>query len=99
ERMWSCIRRLRAEGLPVVSTTPYLDEVDALCDRISIMDDGEIVASGTPAELKRETSGDVVRVGLPVDAVAAAAEALGSYKMETYEDNVRLYVEDGAVAI
>ncbi|GID25286.1 ATP-binding cassette domain-containing protein [Paractinoplanes brasiliensis] len=97
--MWDEIRRLRAEGMTVFITTHYLDEADALCDRISIMDHGEIVASGTPADLKREISGDVVRVGLPVDAVAAAAAALTSYKLETYEDNVRLYVEDGAVSI
>jgi ABC-2 type transport system ATP-binding protein len=63
------------------------------------MDHGEIVASGTPAELKREISGDVVRVGLPVDAVAAAARALEAYKFETYDDSVRLHVDDGAVAI
>ncbi|MET0418512.1 MAG: ATP-binding cassette domain-containing protein [Actinoplanes sp.] len=97
--MWDEIRRLRAEGMTVFITTHYLDEADALCDRISIMDNGEIVASGTPADLKREISGDVVRVGLPVGAVPAAAEALASYKSETYEDNIRLYVEDGATAI
>ncbi len=97
--MWDEIRRLRAEGMTVFITTHYLDEADALCDRISIMDNGEIVASGTPADLKREISGDVVRVGLPVDSVAAAAEALTSYKSETHEDSVRLYVEDGATAI
>ncbi|MBU2662907.1 ATP-binding cassette domain-containing protein [Actinoplanes bogorensis] len=97
--MWDEVRRLRAEGMTVFITTHYLDEADALCDRISIMDNGEIVASGTPADLKREISGDVVRVGLPVSAVSAAASALEAYKLETYEDNVRLYVDDGAVAI
>ncbi|GIM94077.1 ABC transporter [Paractinoplanes toevensis] len=97
--MWDEVRRLRAEGMTVFITTHYLDEADALCDRISIMDNGEIVASGTPAELKREISGDVVRVGLLPDHVAAAAQALNSYKIETYDDNVRLAVEDGAVAI
>jgi ABC-2 type transport system ATP-binding protein len=97
--MWDEIRRLRAEGMTVFITTHYLDEADALCDRLSIMDYGEIVASGTPAELKREISGDVVRVGLPVDAVAAAAAALDTYKVETQDDGVRLNVEDGATAI
>ncbi|WP_250027759.1 ATP-binding cassette domain-containing protein [Paractinoplanes maris] len=97
--MWDEIRRLRAEGMTVFITTHYLDEADALCDRISIMDNGEIVASGTPAGLKREISGDVVRVGLPVDAIPAAVQALSSYKIETYDDHVRLNVEDGAVAI
>src|SRR5690349_12874398 len=94
--MWDEIRRLRAEGMTVFITTHYLEEADVLCDRISIMDNGEIVASGTPLDLKREISGDVVRVGLPVDAVAAAAQALAGYKIETYDDSVRLFVEDGA---
>jgi ABC-2 type transport system ATP-binding protein len=97
--MWDEIRRLRAEGMTVFITTHYLDEADALCDRISIMDNGEIVASGTPASLKREISGDVVRVGLPLGTVDAAAAALSDYKLEKHDDNVRLYVEDGAVAI
>jgi ABC-2 type transport system ATP-binding protein len=97
--MWDEIRRLRDEGMTVFITTHYLDEADALCDRISIMDHGEIVASGTPASLKREISGDVVRVGLPVSSVTAAAAALAGYKVETFDEGVRLYVDDGAVAI
>ena len=101
--MWDEIRRLRDEGMTVFITTHYLDEADALCDRISIMDHGEIVASGTPAALKREISGDVVRVGLPADAVSTAASLLGSAtfvsKLETHDDSIRLYVEDGATAI
>src|SRR5690606_28308591 len=56
--MWDEIRRLRDEGMTVFLTTHYLDEADALCDRIGIIDHGEIVAEGTPAELKREISGD-----------------------------------------
>ncbi len=99
--MWDEVRRLRTEGMTVFITTHYLDEADALCDRISIMDNGEIVASGSPASLKREISGDVVRVG--TRAVAAAAEALDAAdfvnKLETHEDGVRLYVDDGATAI
>jgi ABC-2 type transport system ATP-binding protein len=101
--MWDEIRRLRDEGMTVFITTHYLDEADALCDRISIMDYGEVVASGTPADLKREISGDVVRVGLSADAVASATEALDSAgyvnKLETHDDSVRLYVDDGAVSI
>ncbi len=101
--MWDEIRRLRNEGMTVFITTHYLDEADALCDRLSIMDYGEIVASGTPADLKREISGDVVRVGLPADAVSLAAKTLDTApyvnKLETHDDSVRLYVEDGGTAI
>jgi ABC-2 type transport system ATP-binding protein len=62
--MWEEIRRLRADGMTVFLTTHYLDEADALCDRISIIDGGKIVAEGTPAELKRGIHGEVVTVGV-----------------------------------
>ena len=61
-RMWDEVRRLRSEGMTVFITTHYLDEADALCDRLAIIDNGEIVAEGTPDDLKREIAGDVVTV-------------------------------------
>src|SRR6185436_8252076 len=73
--MWDEVRRLRSEGLTVFLTTHYLDEADALCDRIAIIDHGEIVAEGTPTELKREVSGDTVMVGLN-GSTPQAAEVL-----------------------
>ncbi|MGW5669109.1 ATP-binding cassette domain-containing protein [Micromonospora sp. NPDC003776] len=102
--MWDEIRRLRAEGMTVFITTHYLDEADALCDRIAIMDHGEVVAEGTPAELKREISGEVVLVGLDPAATPRAAELLDTEayvtKLETVDEGgLRLYVDDGAVAI
>jgi ABC-2 type transport system ATP-binding protein len=101
--MWDEVRRLRHEGMTVFITTHYLDEADALCDRIAIIDNGEIVAEGTPDDLKREIAGDVVRVGLN-GTLPAAAELLGDRpfvrKMEIEQDKgLRLYVDDGAAAI
>jgi ABC-2 type transport system ATP-binding protein len=100
--MWDEIRRLRAGGMTVFITTHYLDEADALCDRVAIIDHGTVVAEGTPDELKREITGDVVSVGLN-GATAAAADILNgqSYvrRLETIEDGVRLYVDSGATAI
>ena len=101
--MWDEIRRLRDEGMTVFITTHYLDEADALCDRIFVIDYGEVVAEGTPAELKRDISGDVVRVGLPAGAAPRAAELLDTApyvtKLETHDDGVSLYVDEGATAI
>ncbi|WFE50309.1 ATP-binding cassette domain-containing protein [Micromonospora sp. WMMD1155] len=102
--MWDEIRRLRSEGMTVFITTHYLDEADALCDRIAIMDHGEVVAEGTPAELKREISGDVVLVGLDLSATQQAAKALDGEpfvnKLETVDEGgLRLYVDEGATAI
>jgi ABC-2 type transport system ATP-binding protein len=102
--MWDEFRRLRAEGMTVFITTHYLDEADALCDRIAIMDHGEVVAEGTPAELKREISGEVVLVGLDATVTPRAAELLDTEayvnKLETADEGgLRLYVDDGATAI
>jgi ABC-2 type transport system ATP-binding protein len=100
--MWDEVRRLRDEGMTIFITTHYLEEADALCDRIAIMDYGQIVAEGTPAELKREVAGDVVTVG--VNGVAPrAVQLLGGEgyvrKLESSDDGLRLYVDEGATAI
>jgi ABC-2 type transport system ATP-binding protein len=68
--LWDHIRGLRSDlGTTVFLTTHYLDEADALCDRVFIIDHGVIVAEGTPDELKRRVSGDVVtlQVNGPMD--------------------------------
>jgi ABC-2 type transport system ATP-binding protein len=100
--MWDEVRRLRDEGTTVFLTTHYLEEADALCDRISIMDGGEIVTEGTPEELKQAISGDVVTLG--VNGSAEAAEKLlkdESYvrNTESVDGGVKLYVDSGATAI
>ncbi len=63
--LWDHIRRLRRGGQATVFlTTHYLEEADALCDRILVIDHGRIVAEGTPDELKRRISGDVVTIDI-----------------------------------
>jgi ABC-2 type transport system ATP-binding protein len=99
--MWDEIRRLRDEGMTIFITTHYLEEADALCDRISIMDHGEIVVEGTVDELKREVAGDVVTVGLTESAKAEKLLVNEAYvrKIETVPEGLRLFVDEGAVAI
>ncbi len=78
--MWEHIRRLRSDlGTTVFLTTHYLDEADALCDRLFVIDHGVIVADGTPDELKRRVSGDVVTLsvnGVPNHGATQAARSL-----------------------
>ncbi|HEU5332175.1 MAG TPA: ATP-binding cassette domain-containing protein [Actinocrinis sp.] len=72
--MWSHVRRLRDDlDTTVFLTTHYLEEADALCDRILIIDSGRIVAEGTPEELKHRISGDLVTIELDDDPAAALA--------------------------
>lgn len=63
--LWNHIRDLRdRDGLTVVLTTHYLDEADALADRLIIVDHGKVVSEGSPAELKRSVSGDLITLTL-----------------------------------
>jgi ABC-2 type transport system ATP-binding protein len=101
--MWEHIRRLRADrGTTVFLTTHYLDEADALCDRLFIVDRGVTVASGTPDELKRRVSGDVVT--LRVNGQADTARALLGdepvvREMTVADGTLRLTVERGEEAL
>jgi len=52
--VWEEVRRINERGTTVFLTTQYLEEADALCERLAIIDDGRIVRQGTPAELKAE---------------------------------------------
>jgi len=73
--LWTHISDLREKlGSTVFLTTHYLDEADALCDRVMVIDHGSIVASDTPDALKRQVSGDLVAlsVGSETDVSAAA---------------------------
>jgi ABC-2 type transport system ATP-binding protein len=99
--MWGEIRRLRDEGTTVFLTTHYLDEADALCDRLAIIDHGEIVALGRPADLKREISGEVVNVGVgdPAAALAVLEAEDEPRDLEVHDGLVRLRVDDGATAV
>ncbi len=49
--LWDVVRRMKGEGRTVVLTTHYMDEAEALCDRLAIMDHGKVIATGTPASL------------------------------------------------
>ena len=58
---WTQVRRLREEGRSILLTTHYLEEADALGDRIVVLDQGRIVADGTPAQIKQKTSRRLIR--------------------------------------
>ncbi|WP_027341126.1 daunorubicin resistance protein DrrA family ABC transporter ATP-binding protein [Hamadaea tsunoensis] len=60
--MWSIVRGLVADGVTIFLTTQYLDEADQLADRVAVLDQGRLVAQGTPDELKRQIPGTHIRL-------------------------------------
>lgn len=69
-RMWDYIRQVNAAGTTIFLTTHYMEEADMLSDRISIIDHGRIIISGTPEELKNTLGEDVVYLETGDDAKA-----------------------------
>jgi ABC-2 type transport system ATP-binding protein len=65
--LWEEIRRLVARGKTVLLTTHYLEEADALADRVVVINRGEIIAEGTPAEIKASTTGRRIRCVTSLD--------------------------------
>jgi ABC-2 type transport system ATP-binding protein len=82
-QLWSQIRLLRNMGTTVFLTTHYMEEADALCDRIAIMDHGRIVAQGSPGDLKRGIQGDILSLTVNhlENAPDLAIEALRGMEM------------------
>src|SRR5256714_4601517 len=97
--VWEEMRRINADGATVFLTTQYLEEADQLCDRVAIIDDGRIVAEGTPAQLKAAMGHDVVSVsleGADAETTAFALAGLAGLERVVAEANaLALYVEDG----
>jgi len=95
--MWDIIRQLVADGVTIFLTTQYLEEADRLADRIAVLDQGHLVAQGTPSDLKRQAPGSHVRLKFTdVRELDAAARVLtGSTRDD--EDLTLRVPSDGGV--
>jgi ABC-2 type transport system ATP-binding protein len=76
EVLWNMVRELAAGGMAILLTTQYLEEADALADQIVVIDEGRIIAEGTPAELKSRVGGSVISVRIADDLVRLRAETI-----------------------
>ena len=80
--VWDFLRKLRQAGTTVVITSHYLEEIDALADRVTIIDRGVVIATGTPSELKDQVGGDRITVRirefLPLEEAQLAKDLLNS---------------------
>jgi len=80
--VWDFLRQLRTSGTTVLITSHYLEEIDALADRVTIIDRGLVIATGTPSELKDKVGGDRVTLRIrefsPMEEAQKAKDLLQS---------------------
>jgi ABC-2 type transport system ATP-binding protein len=102
-RVWDEVRNMHDRGVTVFLTTHYLDEADALCDRVAIIDYGKIVAEGTPDDLKRAVAGDVVTLSVAGGDQGRAYELIKDQpfvrEAKLEDGSVHLYVDRGEAAM
>jgi ABC-2 type transport system ATP-binding protein len=110
--IWSYLKRLNKEGgITIFLTTQYMEEADRLCDRLSIIDNGQIVAQGTPEEMKREISADAVSLtiangrdvvdsGHTIDTAKQVLSRIGGVTEIIDSDNgLTVYGQNGAFMV
>lgn len=102
--MWELLRQIRQESSTTMFlTTHYMEEADALCNRVAIIDAGKLIVMGSPAQLKREIPGsDIVSiaVGGLSDALVSSVKALPLVRnLHVEDETLRVYVDNGATSL
>ena len=99
--LWDRLFRLKEQGTTLVLTTHYMDEAEQLCDRLVVVDKGQIMAEGAPAALIREhSSREVLEVRFGSERNAeAAAMVQGIGRLEVLPDRILIYSDDGDGAL
>ena len=101
--VWDEVRSINSTGTTIFLTTQYLEEADELCERLAIIDDGEIVAEGTPETLKAQIGKDVVSVELHGADAERTQQVIGELpgldRVIAEPDALALFVDNGAGSI
>ena len=98
--LWGEIKKLKAEGVTIFLTTQYMDEADKLCDTIAIIDNGKIIVTGTPEELKSSVGGDTIVFSFQSEETARNAGTfligkIPAARIQAKANDVHLTVKDG----
>ncbi|RIJ55646.1 ATP-binding cassette domain-containing protein, partial [Clavibacter lycopersici] len=100
--LWDRLFRLKEQGTTLVLTTHYMDEAEQLCDRIVVVDEGRIMAEGSPASLIRDhSSREVLEVRFGSDRNESASREIAGYgdRVEVLPDRVLVYASDGEAVL
>nr|WP_218913313.1 ABC transporter ATP-binding protein [Janibacter alkaliphilus] len=100
--LWDRLFRLKRRGVTLILTTHYMDEAEQLCDRLVVMDRGEIVAEGSPrALIERYSTREVLELRLAVDDHAEAVGQVGGIgeRVEALPDRLLVYADHGDAAL
>ena len=100
--LWDRLYRLKQQGVTLVLTTHYMDEAEQLCDRLVVMDQGKIVAEGSPRDLiTRYSTREVLELRFAAGTNEAAAPQLSGIgdRQELLPDRVLVYAHDGEAAL
>jgi ABC-2 type transport system ATP-binding protein len=96
--LWDVLRKLQADGQTILLTTHYMEEAEALCERVAVIDHGTVLASGTVAELKESTGADTVITvsydGPAPDGVRALQQRPAVSKVEVTGGQVRVFARE-----
>jgi lipooligosaccharide transport system ATP-binding protein len=96
--LWDRLFRLKRSGVTLVLTTHYMDEAEQLCDRLVVMDNGRVVAEGSPRQLiEKYSTREVLELRFPADDHARYAEKVADLaaRVEVLPDRLLLYTDDG----
>ncbi len=108
--LWVYLERLnKQEKLTIFLTTHYMEEADKLCNRLAIIDNGQIKTMGSPRQLKQELGGDVIALRFAENAqgvdqqIGAACEVLSDApfltNLDRFDEGVNVYVQDGGAVV
>jgi lipooligosaccharide transport system ATP-binding protein len=100
--LWDRLFRLKEQGTTLVLTTHYMDEAEQLCDRIIVVDEGRIMAEGSPASLIRDhSSREVLEVRFGSDRNEEASREIAGFgdRVEVLPDRVLVYASDGEAVL
>lgn len=99
KKLWKYFERINKQGRTIFLTTQYLEEADQLCDRISVIQDGRIIATDSPTNLKKRVGGSILEIELEDDGEAKEHAAKVARNADIFEDGAKVEVTENGISV